>query len=299
MKCKLEENTRLFDVLSALRKGYSTGDFEGLFPYLAQDCVLESQWVLTPLCGYEEVVTYFSGKGKSIARDKCFPSCYIVELIGDCNPSGPAAVSMKGVVPHNPSFDEMNAAGKLCLLMEQTIDGETNGLLVDIQLNEEENVKRIDLCVPELFRFQGFYTYVSFFPTGDDWVEGENYHEEQEHQVLVSEPYYGALYLFLACAGDRFDEYDDLRIPMDNWCKALNFWNQFVDALSFDDAFETIAGIDYNKGTVRNPDAAVRVGSVGENLWKRRQETKTMLDNLMEWTEQIKDSYSYINSYGW
>ena len=48
MNCKMEENSRLYDVLSVLEDGYTTGNFEGLFPFLAQDCVMESQWVLTP-----------------------------------------------------------------------------------------------------------------------------------------------------------------------------------------------------------------------------------------------------------
>ena len=38
MNCKMEENSRLYDVLSVLEDGYTTGNFEGLFPFVAQDC---------------------------------------------------------------------------------------------------------------------------------------------------------------------------------------------------------------------------------------------------------------------
>ena len=31
MNCKMEENSRLYDVLSVLEDGYTTGNFEGLF----------------------------------------------------------------------------------------------------------------------------------------------------------------------------------------------------------------------------------------------------------------------------
>ena len=43
MNCKMEENSRLYDVLSVLENGYTTGNFSSLFPFLAQDCVMESQ----------------------------------------------------------------------------------------------------------------------------------------------------------------------------------------------------------------------------------------------------------------
>lgn len=99
MRCKLEENSRLFDVLHALRKGYETGDFDELFPYLAADCVMESQWVLTPNTGYDAVVDYFTGKGKTLAKNESFPDCSIVELIGCMNPIESDGVEINGQDP--------------------------------------------------------------------------------------------------------------------------------------------------------------------------------------------------------
>ena len=48
MKTKLEKDTIMYTYLEAFEKGYSSGDFSEVFPYLAEDCVMESQWVLTP-----------------------------------------------------------------------------------------------------------------------------------------------------------------------------------------------------------------------------------------------------------
>lgn len=62
MKTKLELATLTYKYLDLIDDGYSKGEFEPLFQYLADDCVLESQWVMTPNVGYDAVVSYLSGK---------------------------------------------------------------------------------------------------------------------------------------------------------------------------------------------------------------------------------------------
>ena len=292
MKCRMEENSRLFDVLCALQKGYESGDFSQLFPFLAHDCVLESQWVLEPNTGYDAVVSYFTGKGKTLAKHECFPTCKIVELLGDCNPINSTAVSINGLEAKPASFGHMYTPGKLCLLMEQTLNGETNGIIVDVQIDSEGMVKRIDLCMPELFRYRDFYTFVVFFPAQDD-------DENKEALVRVSEAYYGELHLFLACAGEKFDVYNDLHIPMENWRAALSYWRAFSEADSFDEAFEYIAGVDYEKGTVARPDVAKELGHNGKWMWADRKESGLMAKSLLEWTELYQSSHNYMNSCGW
>ena len=300
MKCRMEENSRLFDVLSALEKGYTTGNFGELFPYLAKDVVLQSQWVLTPNTGYDDVVDYFIGKGETLAKHDCFPDCSIVELVGNCNPiKNVAVISSHDEEARASSVGLMYTPGKLAMLMEQTINNETNGVLVDVRIDEDGMVKQIDLCMPELFKYRDFYTYVCFFPSSTDWREGEEYHPDQDHLVRVSEYYYDELYLFLGCAGDSFDEYEDLHIPMERWCNALDYWKEFIYADSFDAAFEIIAGVDYENETILNPDAAKRLGRISKKRWENRYDGKSMLEMLTEWTDLYKDSYAFVDTYGW
>lgn len=299
MKCRLEENSRQFDVLCALRKGYRTGDFGKLFPYLAQDCVMESQWVLTPNTGYDAVASYFIEKGKTLAENDCFPNCSIVELTGNCSPVKNSAVSVNDEEPKTSSVGLIYKPGKLCMLIEQRINDETKDVLVDFSIDDAGMVKRIDLCMPELFKYRYFCEYVCFFPTTAEWEEGEEYHSDQEHLVRVSEYYYGELYLFLACAGEQFDEYEDLRIPMNHWCHALGYWKDFMRAVDFDEAFEKIAGVDYDSGTVQNPDAAKRLGRIGKEMWENRHVNEIMLDDLIEWTNLYKSTHAFVNTYGW
>ena len=299
MNCKMEENSRLYDVLSVLEDGYTTGNFEGLFPFLAQDCVMESQWVLTPNTGYEAVTAYFTGKGNTLAKSGNFPSCSIVELLGNCNPVKNASVSLNGGKPEVASLGLMYTPGKLCLEMRQTIDDKENVVIVDATLNEYGLVKRIDLCMPELFKYRDFYTFVDFYPVTDDWNEENDNYDNREHLIRVSEPYYGFLYLFMDCAGEGFDEYGDLHVPMKTWLDTLDYWKSFVTADNFDEAFEKIAGVDYDSNTIQNQGAAKHLGRSGKHMWEDRENSRNLLEGLIEWTELYKDKYSYINTWGW
>ena len=85
MRTDSSKNEILKGHLETLCKCYSTGRFDNLFPLLADDCVFESQWVLTPNTGKAAVVDYFLGKGATLRKNDCCPTCTIVELVGNLN----------------------------------------------------------------------------------------------------------------------------------------------------------------------------------------------------------------------
>lgn len=292
MRCQLEENGRIFDALYALRDGYENGDFSKLFTMLSDDCVMESQWVLEPNVGREAVEGYYRRKGETLVKTDSFPSCYIVELIGTCNPTEVAELTIDGKVNKRASGGIIYDEGKLCLLMEQTLNDETHGVLVDVTIGIDGMVKRIDLCMPELFKYREFYTFVDFMPAQDDL-------ENAEAKIRISESYYPELYLFFRCAGTEFDEYDDLHITMEQWCTALSFWKKYYECNNFDEAFECIAGINYEMGTVERPEVAASLGRIGENLWKDRETNRWLISDLIAWTDKYRNSYSHINTCGW
>ena len=37
--------------------------------------------------------------------------------------------------------------------MEQTVNGEKNGVILDLTLDTDGLISRIDVCIPDLFRF--------------------------------------------------------------------------------------------------------------------------------------------------
>ncbi|MDO4494103.1 MAG: hypothetical protein Q4C53_09490 [Clostridia bacterium] len=145
------EKVYVTDVLCAIAKGYETGDFGSLFPYLAKDCVFESQWVRQPNNGCDEVVAYLEGKGRTLRRNRCFAKAFIVKLRGNGNPVA-AGVSVNGAPEERAKVSLWYPDGEHCLLLRQELPEETVELIVRVQL-QNDKVARIDLCMPELFRY--------------------------------------------------------------------------------------------------------------------------------------------------
>lgn len=147
------KNRMLLSHLQTLCDGYTTGDFEPLFFMLADDVVLESQWVLTPCKGRKAVEEYFSGKGETLKKHNAFPKCWIVRLAGNANPVE-GNISVNGNEPEHATIALQYPEGKLCMYMSQTLEDKTNGVIVDLTLDERNSISRIDLCMPELFDFE-------------------------------------------------------------------------------------------------------------------------------------------------
>lgn len=154
MKTKLENKMLAYRYLEILKEGYEKGDFSKLFPFLAKDCVYESQWVLTANTGYEEVVDYLTKKGIAIQNSRAFPICSIQELVGNMHPIKNAKVHINGDAAQCATASLYYPSGELCLLMEQALENEMVRTILRIQINAEGRIKRIDMCMPELFRYR-------------------------------------------------------------------------------------------------------------------------------------------------
>lgn len=287
---RLERNTQLYNVLRILETAYEKGDFAEFVSLLTEDCVYESMWVLEPLCGREAVSRHLLGKGKSIRESETFPSCWIVELAGNMNPLPESDVIVNGE-NKRARIALAYEAGKFCLMMSQELNGETNEVLVDLKLTEDGKVSRMDLCMPELFNQNGMCPHVVFLP-----ANGEE--ENEDALIRISDAYFSELYLFFDLAGEEFDEYDDLVIPMEKWEYILSRWKDFVNAPNYDAFVEKAAGIDYEKWSVANKSVIERLGWNGTSLWKRRRENAIMLEGLLEWTEKYRNSYDCVRTYG-
>lgn len=193
MRTDSQKKEILKGYLETLCKCYSSGRFENLFPLLADDCVFESQWVLTPNTGKAAVVDYFIGKGATLRKNNCCPTCTIVEFVGSLNTIKNAEVHLNGGETQRASFGLLYPEGKLAMLMCQTLKDVTNGVIVDLQLDENDCISRIDLCMPELFNFKHF--------AGPFEIEGE---EDLDDQTIEAE-----IKRMLDEAEDDFSELDD------------------------------------------------------------------------------------------
>lgn len=293
MKCWLEMNTRLFGVLRELSDGYETGNFDDFFPYLAEDCVMESHWVLSPNIGAEAVRKYLMGKGETLKKTGSFPEGSICEFVGGMTTIPDAVVTSDGKTGERASVSLAQTPGKFCLLLVQDTENEKVSVLVDITLNGAGLVRRIDLCNPEMFTFRSVDSCVFLYP-------GEAATENDDGMVHVSEEYYDELYTFFSMTGTKFDEYENLVIPMVDWLAALEYWEKFNAAESFDDAFEELAGVSYDGDWhAKDSSAAAHLINAGCRLWKKRDMGRLLVKRLREWTETCCSSYDCIFSEGW
>ena len=193
MRTDSSKNAILFKYLKVLCESYSTGRFESLFPHLADECVFESQWVLTPNTGKDAVVDYFTHKGATLRRTGSCPECTIVELVGNLNTIKNAEIHLNGGEAKRGSFGLGYPDGKLAMLMCQHSNGEQISVLVDMQLDENDFIARIDLCMPELFNFKH---YAGPFDIDEDEPLAQETIEQIVRDLLIASP-------------DDFDELDD------------------------------------------------------------------------------------------
>ena len=147
-----KKNAELLPLLRILCDCYSTGYFDKLFSHMAENVVMESMWVFQPNVGRKAVEDYFRGKGETLRKHNCCPECFIVQLVGNLN-SVDADVHLNGGAAQRAQFGLMYPEGKLCMLMRQQSEGEVIEVLVDLTLDEDNNISRIDLCEPILFNY--------------------------------------------------------------------------------------------------------------------------------------------------
>lgn len=150
-----EKAAARYNVLKVIAECYSTGEFEKLYPYLADDCVWESQWRWDPEVGKEAVIKYFDAKGKALRESNSCPKCTIVRLVGSMNPVKTDNLNVNGE-KHSGYAALYYDDGKLCIYMGQKLHDTESGVILDVKLNRENLIKRIDICMPELFRYEPY-----------------------------------------------------------------------------------------------------------------------------------------------
>ena len=295
---RLERNAKMVEALWHLRKAYRSGDFSEFVSCLSEDCVYESMWVLEPLRGKEAVSNHLLRKGKAIKDSGAFPECWIVELVGNMNPLPESDIVVNGEKKRATLALDYEP-GKYCMMMEQELDGKINGVLLDLKLNEDGMVTRIDLCIPELFQTRELAPFIRLLPSNSDEIDDEEDAGDCEAMVYVGEAYFGELQTFFHVVGEAFDEYEDLVIPMEQWRKVLASWEEFVQASDYDTIAEKLCGIDYTTWTVTNITAHDQLNWCGKRIWDNRNLNSVLLRDLREWTEKYRDKYNFIRSYGY
>ena len=104
-------------ILDAIMKGYSTGSFISLFPYMAENYEHLSFWVLEVIRGKEEAQKYYTGKGMTMRSGGSLASTSIVRIISAPSVVRPYGVYQNGVkIEEDPAFLDRIDEGKKAIL---------------------------------------------------------------------------------------------------------------------------------------------------------------------------------------
>ena len=120
----MEKEEIWIKLLNIIADAYETGNFDNMFSYLSEDCVWESQWVIKPKVGINNLKEYYYKKGKMIKESHSFCKCEI--------------------------FKCSNMSG-LNILVEQEVNNETIQSVITIKINNEEKISRIDISHSEFY----------------------------------------------------------------------------------------------------------------------------------------------------
>ena len=292
MKTKLERQALVHDYLELLWDGYRSGDFSEVFSHLATDCEMHSQWVFQPNVGYDAIVDYFTEKGNTLKETGNFPQCSIQELLGSARPVCNAQIYVDGVVESGKA-ELWYEAGELCLLMEQQLEDKTVSAILRLTLNDDGKIDTIHLCAPELFSYREWNdgTFMTLYP-----ARGEE--EKKDCRIRISDRYYGELSIALSSIERDFDEWGEESIPMNEWEKVLQKWQELYAFESFDALLESVGGVDYNTFGVEHSKAFATLMWSGKRIWKNRLQTPNIVCDLLEWTQKHKVCCDTVNMYG-
>ena len=120
----MEKEVIKLKLLNIVANGYETGNFDEMIPYLSEDCVWESQWVIEPRVGITKLKDYYTEKGKLIKERKSFCKCEI--------------------------FKCTNMPG-LGILLEQEVNNEKIQTVITIKINDDNLISRIDISNSEFY----------------------------------------------------------------------------------------------------------------------------------------------------
>ena len=141
-------NNLLEERLTLLANCFIKCDFNDLFPYLAKDVVWESNWVMQPRVGYDVVVNYYKTKAKQFKTSSWHTYHTLVKTLEP---------KLSGLNSKNGRVMLYHEKDILLDYVKQISDkGEISYSIIELKLNEEGLITRIDMCMPELFSFEKY-----------------------------------------------------------------------------------------------------------------------------------------------
>lgn len=154
---RIDNTADEFTIVNAIKEAYTTGVFDGIFPYMTDDYEHHSFWVLDVIRGKEDAIDYYTGKGESIRRGGSFPEGRIVSIVTAPDRKRPRGVHSNGEQISDPGDTEKRKdCGKLAVLLNQCVNDKTNQVLIIPTITENGRLAQILVTDPELFTVAEF-----------------------------------------------------------------------------------------------------------------------------------------------
>ena len=135
-------------VLEHIIDAYSTGRFEKIYQYFADDIVYRSQWVITPLEGKSALIEYMDGKGRTLRESKSKIAGSVVALR-----------KKHDMTQLLKMFDEKPVT---CALLRQEKEASKGGytwILAFPKFNENNMISEIILCDPARYSIKPYHAF--------------------------------------------------------------------------------------------------------------------------------------------
>lgn len=148
----MSEETNL-KIAKMIANAYSTGDFEPLFPLMTDDYEHHSYWVLEPLAGKEEAISYYRGKGETLKNSTPKIKTELVRITDSELKLDPEELYVDGewVKPDAP-VTAQSEMDNICVLMHQTLDdGSESKILAIPTVNDQGQLTQLVIIDPDLF----------------------------------------------------------------------------------------------------------------------------------------------------
>lgn len=244
----------------ALRESAYMERFDALVPLLAEDCLLESEWLSVRESGKTAVKAWLDVALEDRWNKNIIWHYGVAEIL-----SAPDAFALQG--PFG-----------LHILRET--DDEHNSILITAAVDARGKVNRIRIEDAGPYTLQVFFHCIRL--RGDTEEQ-----KDSSFSFLLPDTYWDYLQVGMACAGLPVSTRS--RLSPDKLLEGLDWWRRFCGAINYDAAFEDLAGADYSSGRCEHLENACILGKAGKQMWKNRGKALSMAEHLAGWTAGVSD----------
>ncbi|MCR5575780.1 MAG: hypothetical protein K6F56_02100 [Oscillospiraceae bacterium] len=250
----------LLDFMVTMRESSNMEHFNELAPLLAEDCLLESEW----LSVHEEGKTAVKAWLDNALEDRWNKNI----------------VWHYGVAEILSAPDTAALQGPFGLHILRETDGGYNNIVITAAVDTQGKVDRIRIDDAGLYALQVFSRCFRMKRKSEDWNDPSN-------AFLMPDTYWDYLRVGMTCAECHISKISPV-FP-NSLLEGLSWWRRFCKAINFDAAFEELTGTDYPSGRCERPESARLLGWMGKRLWENREHALAMADHLTAWTESLPD----------